>query len=371
MIYLNQAATTYPKPDSVIKAVERAISLPPHLGNRGFGDKTDIIKKCKCEIADLFNIKNADRIYFTSGATDSSNRIINGLQLNNKNVITTQTEHNAILRPLYNSVKCNLNIIPCNAKGELNFEEYYGKIDNNVDAVFVNHCSNVTGIALPLKKMASYAKQNGALFIVDASQSAGMLDIDVEDMGIDILIFTGHKGLYGPSGTGGYYVRDGINLKPSVYGGTGLDSELVVLPDDYSQYEVGTQNLVGIEGLLAGINFIQSTGIDKIRAHEHELINLIKDTFKRNEKVTVYGSGNSQGSVISFNLAGLAASDTAYILANSYDCIVRSGLHCAPLIHNAIGTKKNGTVRVSVSYFNTIEEVNEFLNIIDDICASL
>lgn len=374
MIYLNQASTTYPKPEQVINAVTAAITLPPFSQGRSStnGDSLDVRSACRQKLAQLFHIKNQKRIYFTSGATDAFNRIVRGLELEQKKVVVTQTEHNAVLRPLYNICKnTEIAIAKCDKEGSLSLSELKNQIDNNTAAVFVNHCSNVTGIVLPLEEIGKIVHEKGALLIVDVSQSAGIFDIDVEKMGIDILAFTGHKGLYGPQGTGGFYIRPGIYLRPSVYGGTGHDSRRLVVDDAFEEHEAGTQNLHGLYGLCAGIDFVMETGLSTIRKKEQELMSVMKQGLLDIKKVRVYGANDSVGSLVSFNLHGIRADDAAYILANSYDLVLRSGFHCAPLIHQALGCEEHGTIRASVSYFNTFEEIEKFLDAVAELEQSL
>lgn len=373
MIYLNQAATTWPKPKMVEKAVQAAIALPPFSQNRSAAaDNENIIELCRKKLARLFHIEDEKRIYFSSGATDSFNRIIRGLELEDKKVLVTQSEHNALLRPLYNMYKnVEIDVVNCDSEGNLLYEELEKKITEDVSVVFINHCSNVTGVTVDLKRIARIVHAKDAILVVDGSQSAGHIKIDVEKQGIDILVFTGHKGLFGPQGTGGYYVRPGITLKTTVYGGTGYDSKRLVMEEYNNEYEVGTQNVHGISGLSAGVDYILQEGITNIQYKEQQLMTKLKQELCKMKNVIVYGNKNEVGLVLSFNICGLIPSDVAYILANNYEIVVRSGFHCAPLIHQALGTDEKGTVRVSVSYFNTMEEVEQFLKVVKELEQSL
>lgn len=374
MIYLNQAATTWPKPEIVKEAVQAAIALPPFSQNRSSSveNRREISKLCREKLSELFNIEDADRIYFTSGATDSFNRIVRGLDLEGKKVLISANEHNGVVRPLYNIYKnIDIAIAECDENGDLQYEQFEKLITSDTKAVFVNHCSNVTGAAVDLKRIAQMAHSKGALLVADVSQSAGHIEVDVLNQGVDILVFTGHKGLFGPQGTGGFYIKQDIGVKPVVYGGTGYDSKRIIMEETNAEYEVGTQNLHGIAGLCAGVEFVLQQGIDKIHYQEELLIRHLREGLMKMNNVKVYGSSERNGPVLSFNIRGLDCADVAFILANSYEITVRSGFHCAPLIHNALGSDKNGTVRVSVSCFNTMEEIDEFLQVTNDIASGV
>lgn len=385
MIYLNQAATTWPKPMQTKQAVQAAIALPPFAQNRSVSlENENILEVCRRKLSQLFHIEDRKRIFFTSGATDSFNRIIRGLELEGKKVFITANEHNAVLRPLYNMYeKLKIEIVNCDKDGNLLYEELENRLTADVSAVFVNHCSNVTGKIVDLERIARIVHTTDAILIVDGSQSAGHMEIDVDRMGIDILVFTGHKGLFGLQGTGGYYIREGVCLKPCVYGGTGYDSKRLVMPADNREYEVGTQNLHGIAGLAAGADYILEKGVEVISREEEKLVTKVRQGLCAMQKVTVYGSDDKTiepesvrrqdktGPVVSFSLQGIEPSDVAYILANNYDIFVRSGYHCAPLIHESLGCGKSGTVRVSVSCLNTLEEVETLLEAISELEQSL
>lgn len=373
MIYLNQAATTWPKPEQVEKAAQAAIVLPPFSQNRSVAsDNVNVMELCKKTLGKLFNIEDWNRIFFSSGATDSFNRIVRGLALCKKKVIVTANEHNAVLRPLYNIYKdIQIEIIGCSEDGELLYDELEEKLTPDVSAVFVNYCSNVTGMSVDLERIAKIVHKTEAVFIVDCSQSAGHIPVDVMKQEIDILVFTGHKGLFALQGTGGYYVRNGILLKPSVYGGTGYDSKRLVMAYDNEEYEVGTQNMHGIATLQAGADYVLKKGVNVICEYEKMLITTMRRKLHCLNKVIVYGKDDCSGSVVSFNIKGLNPADTAYILANNYNIIIRSGYHCAPLIHEALGCDNFGTVRVSVSCFNTIDEINQFLEAIEELEKSI
>lgn len=385
MIYLNQAATTWPKPEQTKQAVQAAVALPPFAQNRSASDNQEnVMELCRKRLGQLFHIDNSRRIYFTSGATDSFNRIVRGLELEGGKVLVTANEHNAVLRPLYNLYdNLGIDVIPCTEDGTLLYEQLEEKLTHDVRAVFVNHCSNVTGNSVDMERIARIVHTTNTILVADVSQSAGHLDINASKMGIDILVFTGHKGLFGIQGTGGYYVREGIRLKPAVYGGTGYDSRRLVMGGDNEEYETGTQNMPGIAGLAAGVEYILQKGIPVIRKEEGRLVTAIRQALSSMDKVTLYGRtqgihdgkiivpDDAQGPVVSFNIIGLRPADVAYILANNYDITVRSGYHCAPLIHEMIGCASRGTVRVSVSCLNTMNEVSKLIEAVRELEQSV
>ena len=226
--------------------------------------------------------------------------------------------------------------------------------------MIINHCSNVTGYIQDMKMAADFARKNNLLLITDISQSAGCIPVDIDGWNADAVVFTGHKSLLGIQGTGGFYIREGISLKPLKYGGTGRNSQQLTYENGDYEYEVGTQNIPGITGLLAGTEYILQTGLDWIQKKEEMLMELLYEGLKKIDGIQIYGSPKGRrGPVLSMNFDGLKASDAAYILESGYGIIVRSGLHCSPLIHKAMGTEEGGTVRVSVSWFTEEKDIKE------------
>ncbi len=380
MIYLNNAATTYPKPECVKAAVEQVIVLPPSSQYRDFlgTEQTSVnsMQECREALAALFGIQQPERIVFSSGATQGMNQIVRGLCLDGAEILVSQTEHNAVLRTVCNIPRQpKIMVAPCDKQGYLSPSDFEALVTENTKAVFVNHCSNVTGAVADLRAISKMVHEKGALFIADVSQSAGVLPIDVEDMGIDILCFTAHKGLYGIEGSGGYYVRTGIPFVSSEFGGTGVNSRQIRMDKKtWPQAEPGTQNLPGIAGLLAGLRFIERTGRETIRKKEIMLLGYLQRGMKELQKqypgcgLRVFCGGEAP--VLSFTMETMKPQDIGYILAGSYGIITRTGLHCAPLIHRAMGTEKNGTVRISLSFFNTIEEMDYFLDALRGLAAA-
>lgn len=377
MIYLNNAATSYPKPPSVLEAVTAALACPPVSPMRSsLPQGKDLLTELRQKLGRLFNISDWERIFFCSSATDALNRIIDGLNIGGYDC--SADNHNSVLRPLANKPPSSTPCAP----------------DTSYHCQFLNHCSNVTGeicdvpslrAACPVGCANSAANAN--LLILDAAQSAGCIPIDVDGWGVDILIFTGHKGLYGPMGTGGYYVRRGIAFRPSQFGGTGRDSSVIKYgEDDEWEYEVGTQNLPGLAGLKAGVDYVLQRGVENICLKEQQLTRWLIEELRGIPNVQLYvatkaGSDGetvgrtapegAQGPVVSFNIEGLLPSDVGYILQNSYGITVRTGLHCAPLIHQQLGTERYGTVRVSLSDFTTRHELEALVQAVREISGAI
>lgn len=381
MIYLNNAATSYPKPQCVLDAHAAALLALPAGQFRSASSQNEgnAVESCRKKLGELFQVTRFERIYFTSGATESLNIVLRGIGLGANQILTTQTEHNSVLRPLFQMAKeqgieKGPTIIPCEKNGRINPQEVEKAITNEIKAIVLNHCSNVTGYIQDAEKIGLIAKRFGIIFILDASQSAGCIPIEAEKWGVSALIFTGHKSLLGVQGTGGFYIAPEINLKPLKFGGTGRDSSILTydgVKTEY-EYEVGTQNIPGIRALEAGVTYILERGIPKIFEKEYTLISKIYEALQKIPSVSVYGrKGENQGPVLSFNIKGLKPSDVAYILQNGYDIITRTGLHCAPLIHQSMGTFPDGTVRVSVSDMTTEWEINQLINAIDEIACSV
>lgn len=338
MIYLNNAATSFPKPQEVIVSLNSYLeSIPFHSGRVGLEMvKEDMIFSCRQKLAILFNIKDPNRIVFTSGSTESLNLAIRGLELDGGHVITTVIEHNSVLRPLKSLEKegvIELSFINCDTNGYVRAEDIASKIKRNTRAIVINHCSNVTGELLDLKTISEIAHSHGIVFIVDASQSAGSIPIDISDCNIDILTFTGHKSLFATPGIGGLYIHERIKLKPLKVGGTGVKSELLYQPKEMPMYyEAGTHNLPGIVSLKAGVEFILKTGLERIKSKKEKLFKLLISKLEKIHNIIIYGrrETKNRSPILCINIKGISPSDVGYILENSFGIIVRSGLHCVP-----------------------------------------
>jgi len=368
LIYLDNAATTYPKPEEVYKAVDDCLrgfcANPGRGGHKLSLQAARVILDTRELLAELFNISSPDRIILTHNATDSLNLAIKGLLKKGDHVITTSMEHNSVLRPLkaMESLGIETTIIQCSDTGELEIKDIEREIRKNTALIAVTHASNVTGTIMPIEEIGSIARKNGIKFLVDAAQTAGVYDIDVDKMNIDLLAFAGHKSLFGPQGTGGLYIKEDIDLYPLKQGGTGSSSESLLQPEILpDKYESGTPNTPGISGLCAGLKFIKKVGLINIRKHEEELAYSFINEIKTIEGIKIYGPNPSKdrAPVVSINFKDIGSSEIAYILDEVFDIAVRPGLHCAPMAHKTLGTLEQGTVRFSFGYFNTMKDVEE------------
>ena len=376
IIYFDNSATSFPKPEEVYKASAKAMRIfganPGRGGHRMAVEASKEIFKVREKVANLFNIKDPLRIAFTQNSTYALNFAIKGCINKKGHVITTALEHNSSLRPLFSkrdNGEIELELIYPEKNGDISIKKIIESIKEDTIAVVVNHISNVTGTIVDIVKIGKVTREKGVMLIVDVSQSSGYLDIDVERDGIDILCFTGHKSLYGLQGSGGIYIREGIDFIPIIEGGTGSFSKLerqpLVMPEGL---EAGTLNTLAIVSLGAGIDFIQKVGIENIRKHEDKLTQRFLTELKKIPEVEVYGS-DKRGPVVTLNIKGIDSGDLAAYLDEEYGILVRGGLHCAPKIHETIGNGENGGVRFSFGFFNTDEEIEYAINTIKEIVA--
>ena len=375
MIYLDNAATTFPKPSKVYEEVLNC--MENYCANPGRASHDMAIKsalkilECRKLISDLFNINNPLNIVFTSNATEALNIGIKGFLRRGDHVISTCNEHNSVLRPLNTMSKKGVEVtfIAPDKIGFINPNDIKNEIKTNTKLIIVNHVSNVLGTIQDIVSIGSIAKRYGIEFLVDASQSAGSINIDVEKANISMLALSGHKGLYGPQGTGVFYVKDGIKLSTLEEGGTGSNSislnQPVELPD---RLESGTLNTPGIAGLSEGIKFVKKTGVKNIYLQEINLIEQLLIELNKLSFIEIYGNKNIKGrsAVVSFNIEGIDSSIVAEKL-NDESIAVRTGYHCAALIHKVIGTEQKGTIRVSPGYFNTCDDIDNFIKAIIEI----
>lgn len=378
MIYLDNAATSFPKPSKVYEEVLNCMknySANPGRGSHDMAVKAGLkVMETRAEICELFNIRNPFNLVFTSNATEALNIGIKGLLNKGDHAISTVIEHNSVLRPLYslNEKGVEVTLIGVDKAGYLNLNDIAREIKRNTKLIVVNHASNVLGTVQDINRIGELAKRKGVIFMVDASQSAGMISIDVEKDNIDLLAFPGHKGLLGPQGTGGLFIRDGIKLKNFKEGGTGSNSHYMIQPDFIpDQFESGTLNTPGIAGLCEGLKFIKKIGLLNIQKHEQELLIYLLEELEKLEFIKVYGNNSvkMRSAVISFNVDGIDASTIGELL-NERGIAVRTGYHCTPLIHDVIGTDNAGTVRVSPGFFNEINDVEIFIKNIKQIYSS-
>jgi len=365
MIYFDNAATSWPKPEPVYQAVDQCLRSVSGNPGRGFSEgarnAASILYETREELADLFGISNPSQVVFTHNATDALNIALFGTINSGDCIITTSMEHNAVARPLkyLESIGVKVVRIPADEAGRIHLDCLEQAAAKGVKAIVLSHASNVTGTIMPLEAIGEIAKKHQAVLIVDAAQTAGLESIDVVKMNIGLLAFSGHKGLFGPQGTGGLYIREKLAVKPMRYGGTGSLSESEqqpgFLPDSL---ESGTLNTPGIAGLLAGLRFIRKTGRDIIRQKEIKLAAHLIEGLKKIPRVKVYGPANQQDrtAVISFTIANLDSSHVAYELDRDFGIACRGGLHCAPWAHKTIGTIGSGTIRFSPGFFNHEDE---------------
>lgn len=366
MIYFDNAATTMRKPEAVVQAVTQALC---HLGNPGRGvhdaalDASRIIFDTRRLLAELFGAEDPKQIAFTANSTESLNIAIKGILSLGDHVITTALEHNSVLRPLYDLEEKGvaLTIIPSDPQGRIRYEAFEAAIRPNTRAIVCTHGSNLTGNLVDIRRVGRIARDHGLLFVVDASQTAGVFDIDVQDMHIDILCFTGHKGLLGPQGTGGLYVREGITVRPLLSGGSGVQTYSRTHPAQMpTALEAGTLNTHGLAGLRAAVSYLQETGLDAIRRTEQALMWEFYRQVRQIPGITVYGdfSQPERCPIVTLNVRDYDSSEVSDALAIYYGIATRPGAHCAPLMHQALGTVEQGAVRFSFCHYNTMEEIN-------------
>lgn len=375
MIYLDSSATSFLKPPQVAEAVFKSFST---IGNAGRGahaptlNASRLIYDTREKLATLFGAPDPSRIVFTCNATEALNIAIHGVVHPGEHVITTACEHNSVLRPLYlkEETGTELTIIPADEKGHIRYDLFKGALKPNTAAIVLTHASNLTGNVTDLAFVSDFAKEHGLLLIVDASQTAGSIPINVMDMGIDILCFTGHKGLFGPQGTGGLYLREGLNLPPLKSGGSGVHSFDRHHPTDMpTALEAGTLNGHGIAGLNAGLDYILSTGVENIHNKEISLARRFLSGISDISDLKIYGDMDAplRAPIISLNIGDMSSASVSDILWEDYEICVRSGAHCAPLMHQTFGTEKQGAVRFSFSCFNTEAEIDTAIQALHEI----
>ncbi len=375
MIYLDNAATTMHKPQCVIDAVVQAMSS---MGNAGRGandaslSASRMIYDTREKLCSLFGGDNPKQIVFTNNSTESLNIAIRGLLNPGDHVITTMLEHNSVLRPLYEMEKrgVRLTIVKSDKKGRLCIDDIENAICDDTKMIVCTNGSNLTGNYIDVGAIGEIAHKRGVLFVVDASQTAGVFPIDVKKMNIDVLCFTGHKGLLGPQGTGGMYVREGLEIRPLKSGGTGVQTYNKEQPKEMPvALEAGTLNGHGIAGLHAALSYLEETGIDTIREREQQLMRKFYEGVKDIPEVTVYGDFDQKErcAVVPLNIGDYDSGEVSDALLVDYGISTRPGGHCAPLMHEALGTVEQGAVRFSFSHYNTDEEVDTAIRAIREL----
>lgn len=378
-IYLDNAATSYPKPPQVLTAMqqfqENIGANPGRSGHRASVEAGRVLYDGREALAELLGIEDPLNIAFTMNATMALNTALLGILERGDHVITSSMEHNSVARPLrwLEEKGTEVTRLSCNAAGgELDPDAVRRAIKANTKLVAVTHASNVSGTIMPLSQIGAITRRFGVSLLVDAAQTAGAQPIDVEAMGIDVLAFTGHKSLFGPQGTGGLYVNPSLKVRPLLRGGTGSRSEEDVHPDFMpDRLESGTPNTVGVAGLGAGVRFILGTGVENIAAHKRRLTERFLAGLSRIDGVTIYGPGNGaeQAPIISLNIAGMECSEVGQSLDEEYGILVRCGLHCAPWAHETLATYPEGSVRISLGYFTCETDIDKTLDALREIAG--
>lgn len=377
MIYLDNAATTLHKPPEVAEAVKQAILT---AGNAARGAHcvslaaSRTVFETRQKLAQLFSCPREDYVVFTMNSTEALNIAIYGLLSPGNHVISTDLEHNSVLRPLYDLQTRGVfvDFVPADRLGNVRYEDFEALFRENTKAIVCTHASNLTGNVLDIARISEIAHAHGALLIVDASQSAGVIPIDMQKMGIDVLCFTGHKGLMGPQGTGGLCLRPGVEIRPLLRGGTGVHSYDKDQPQAYpTRLEAGTLNSHGLAGLDAALDFLLAKSVEKIYARERLLMRRFYEAVRDIPGVMVYGdfSQDEHAAIVALNIRDYDSSEVSDALFTDYGIATRPGAHCAPRMHEALGTKQQGAVRFSFSYFNTEEEVDTAIRAVRELSA--
>ena len=398
MIYLDNGATTLHKPEQVIDAVVNAMRTQGNASRGAHGatlSASRVVYDARVKIAKFFNFDKPSNVIFTCNSTEALNIAINGVVKEGDKVVSTDTEHNSVLRPLYHLQKVrhiDLQFVKADTNGILSIDDFEKIIDDKTKVVVVNHISNLTGNVNDIKKISEITHRHNAILIVDGSQSAGTRKVDVKELGIDIYCFTGHKGLYGPQGTGGLLVKEGIEIDAWKRGGSGVKTYEEDQPLEYpTRLEAGTLNSHGIAGLSAAIDFLNETGVDNIEKKEKELTEYFYNEVTKIDGVKIYGDfswvgGSTVGAnadtvgassasplghaaIVSLNVKDYDSGEVSDALSNDYGIATRPGAHCAPRLHIALGTKHQGAVRFSFSYFTTKEELDIAIKALKEIAS--
>ncbi len=375
MIYLDNAATTFPKPESVYRRVDQILrevaGSPGRAAHSMAMEASRVVFEARESLARLLSVEDSARIAFTRNATEAINIALKGTLQPGDHLITTAFEHNSVARParVLETQGVKVTRVSSSVPGLVGPDDIEAAITDKTKLVCVTHASNVFGALLPIKEIGALCRERGITFMVDGAQTVGALPVNPGELNIDILAGTGHKALFGLQGTGFLYLREGVELPPLVDGGTGEVDDDIDMPD---RFEAGTMNMPGIGGLGAGIDFLLDIGLDKVRAHEEGLISALLDGIKDIEGVKIIGpaSAKERVALVSFTIAGIEARDVGIILDEKYSIFVRCGTHCAPQAHKCAGTFPAGTIRVGVSYFNTIADIESFIEAIRSIIKS-
>ena len=375
MIYLDNAATTLQKPACVAQAVLEAMGTLGNCARGAYGASLGAARTVYAvreQLARLFGCPRADHVIFTQNSTHALNIALSGLFSPGDHIITTDCEHNSVLRPVFRlqAQGVQASFVPADRQGRLDYDAFARLIRPNTRAIVCVHASNLTGNLFDIERIGRIAHEHGLLFVVDASQTAGVFGLDMARQHIDVVCFTGHKSLYGPQGTGGMCVRPGVEIRPFAVGGTGVQTYLPTQPAQYpTRLEAGTLNGHGIAGLGAALSWLEETGMANICAHEQALLRRFYDGVRKISGVTVYGDWDTwpRAPVCALNIRGLDSGEVADALAEDFDIAVRPGAHCAPRLHTALGTKDTGAVRFSFGFFNTEDETDTAIGAVERI----
>ena len=380
IIYLDNAATTFPKPPEVYDFMDefyRKNGVNP--GRSGYDmalETEEVVNTTRKKLTNFFNGSDPDHLTFSHNASDSLNMIIGGMLEHGDHVITSNVEHNSVLRPLYHKKhdgEIDVTYIPFDGKGYIDPDDVKKAFRKNTKMVILNHGSNVIGTIQPVAEVGKYCRESGIYFAIDASQTAGAIKIDVKEMNIDVVAFTGHKCLMGPTGIGGSYIGEDVEIKGTRYGGTGVRSAYPFHLEEFPyRMECGTLNIVGIAGLLAGQKWIEKEGMENLHNKEMKLWDKLRKGLAEIDKVTMYcaDSTENHNAVLSFNVEGWDAGNVGTMLDVDYNIACRTGLQCAPLVHVQLGTNKiHGTVRLSIGAFNTEEHIEKAIEAVKNISS--
>ena len=380
-VYLDNAATTFPKPEAVYQAVDQYLrgcgGSPGRGSHRKAREAEEVVVGARRTVAELFGVRDPARIVFTTNATESINLAIHGALDRGDHVVVTDLEHNAVMRPLEHlreSLGVEVTVVPSGPEGIIDPAAIAAAITGRTRLIGCVHANNVLGTIQPVAEVGAIARARGVPFLIDASQSAGVLQIDVEALNVDFLAFTGHKGLYGPQGTGGLYIREGARIEPLKYGGTGIASESLdpprVVPEGY---EPGTFNTPGLAGLKAGVEFVSGLGVERIRAHEVELNRAFVEQASAIPGLRLYGPADSgcKVGITVLNFEALDPADVGRLLDRRFGIMVRTGLQCAALTHRKLGTEQRGAVRFAFGYFSTLADGNRAAAALREISNSI
>lgn len=373
MIYLDNSATTLIKPKTVYDRMLFALKNYANPSRGAYPAATSAMREihtCREKLSTLFGLSDPSQVSFTANVTEALNICAEMLVKERTPVITTVMEHNSVLRPFYKK-KARLNVVGLDDMGALDYAAVERGLKDGARLVFATHASNLTGDMVDINKVGALCREYGALFVLDAAQTAGVFEIDMEEQNIDVVCFTGHKSLFGPPGVGGICAGKRVDITPIKVGGSGINSFSEQHPEKMPEaLEAGTQNTPAICGLSAGLDFINDTGIDNIRKHELELAGKLRQGLSRFPEIIIYGSFKAERApVVAFNISGADSGAVAEALWDKAEIAVRSGAHCAPLFHKYLGTQKQGAVRMSVSYFNTMEEIEKAVWAVGEICG--